>query len=149
MQATPLILTGFAVAFAFRCGLFNIGGKGQSGSDPCARCSSPSTSAASPGWSLATVAARHRRRSLGGLAGGLKAYRGAHEVITTIMLNFIAIYTAQYFFGVGGPLRTTRVGNAVSANIKASAQYPGTWGVVQHIHIGIFDRARAAPSSTT
>jgi simple sugar transport system permease protein len=54
------------------------------------------------------------------------------------MLPRIAIYTTQYFFAVGGPLTDNSVGNGVSANIKTSAQYPGMWGVVQEIHIGIF-----------
>src|SRR6185312_1109595 len=80
----------------------------------------------------------HRRCRLGGPGGGLKAYRGAHEVITTIMLNWIAIYTTQYLFAVSGPLTDTSVGNGVSKTIKTSAQYPGMWGVVQQIHIGIF-----------
>jgi simple sugar transport system permease protein len=86
----------------------------------------------------ATVAAGLGGAIWAGLAGGLKAYRGAHEVITTIMLNWIAIYTTQYLFAVGGPLTDNSVGNGVSANIKSSAQYPGMWGVVQQIHIGIF-----------
>jgi simple sugar transport system permease protein len=85
----------------------------------------------------ATLAAGAGGAVWAGLAGGLKAYRGAHEVFTTIMLNWIAIYTTQYFFAVGGPLTDDTVGNGVSGTIKTSAQYPGTWGVVQHIHIGI------------
>jgi general nucleoside transport system permease protein len=59
-------------------------------------------------------------------------------VITTIMLNWIAIYTTQYLFAVSGPLTDNSIGNGVSENIKTSAQYPGMWGVVQQIHIGIF-----------
>ena len=54
------------------------------------------------------------------------------------MLNWIAIYTTQYFFAIHGPFTDNSVGNGVSANIKSSAQYPGMWGVVQQIHIGIF-----------
>jgi simple sugar transport system permease protein len=86
----------------------------------------------------ATVAAAVGGAIWAGIAGGLKAYRGAHEVITTIMLNWIAIYTTQYLFAVGGPLTDDSVGNGVSSNINSSAQYPGLWGVVQQIHIGIF-----------
>ena len=87
---------------------------------------------------VATVAAGIGGAIWAGIAGGLKAYRGAHEVITTIMLNWIAIYTTQYLFAVSGPLTDNSVGNGVSKNIKSSAQYPGMWGVVQQIHIGIF-----------
>jgi ABC-type uncharacterized transport system permease subunit len=138
VQFTPLVLTGLAVAFAFRCGLFNIGGTGQFWvGSVCAllvgqRVGGPA------GMIAATVAAGIGGAIWAGLAGGLKAYRGAHEVITTIMLNWIAIYTTQYLFAVSGPLTDTSVGNGVSKTIKTSAQYPGMWGVVQEIHIGIF-----------
>ena len=73
-----------------------------------------------------------------GIAGVLKATTGTNEVISTIMLNWIAIYATQYLFAVSGPLTDNSVGNGVSKNIKVSAQYPGLWGVVQQIHIGIF-----------
>ena len=86
----------------------------------------------------ATIAAGIGGAIWAGIAGGLKAFRGAHEVITTIMLNWIAIYTTQYLFAVSGPLTDNSVGNGVSKTIKTSAQYPGMWGVVQQIHIGIF-----------
>jgi ABC-type uncharacterized transport system permease subunit len=136
-QFTPLVLTGFAVAFAFRCGLFNIGGTGQFWvGSICALLVAQNVGGVG-GMVAATAAAGVGGAIWAGIAGGLKAYRGAHEVITTIMLNWIAIYTTQYFFAVGGPLTDDSVGNGVSANIKESAQYPGTWGVVQHIHIGI------------
>ena len=90
--ATPLILTGLAVAFAFRCGLFNIGGQGQylvgtyfavwvgsSFDVDAGRC--------------CTSCSRWSRRCLAGaawgaIAGLLKAISGAHEVISTIMLNY-------------------------------------------------------------
>ena len=138
MQFTPLVLTGFAVAFAFRCGLFNIGGTGQFWvGSVCALLVAQSVGGPA-GMLFATVAAGIGGAIWAGIAGGLKAYRGAHEVITTIMLNWIAIYTTQYLFAVGGPLTDNSVGNGVSSNIKTSAQYPGMWGIVQQIHIGIF-----------
>ncbi|GAA0426782.1 ABC transporter permease [Acrocarpospora corrugata] len=90
-NATPLILTGIAVAFAFRGGLFNIGGDGQ--------FAAGATAAAWAGvtLSLPPVIGPVAVLALGGLAGGLvgalagalKARFGAHEVVTTIMLNFI------------------------------------------------------------
>jgi simple sugar transport system permease protein len=90
------------------------------------------------GMLAATVAAGIGGATWAGIAGGLKAHRGAHEVITTIMLNWIAIYTSQYFFGIGGPFTDNSVGNGVSKSIKTSAQYPGMWGIVQQVHVGIF-----------
>ena len=138
VQFTPLVLTGFAVAFAFRCGLFNIGGTGQFWVGSVCALLVAQSGGGPAGMLFATVAAGIGGAIWAGIAGGLKAYRGAHEVITTIMLNWIAIYTTQYLFAVGGPLTDNSVGNGVSSNIKTSAQYPGMWGIVQQIHIGIF-----------
>jgi simple sugar transport system permease protein len=138
VQFTPLVLTGLAVAFAFRCGLFNIGGTGQFWVGAVCALLVAQRVGGPTGMILATVAAGIGGAIWAGLAGGLKAYRGAHEVITTIMLNWIAIYTTQYLFAVSGPLTDTSIGNGVSKTIKTSAQYPGMWGVVQQIHIGIF-----------
>ena len=138
VQFTPLVLTGLAVAFAFRCGLFNIGGTGQFWVGSVCALLVAQRVGGPAGMILATVAAGIGGAIWAGIAGGLKAYRGAHEVITTIMLNWIAIYTTQYLFAVAGPLTDNSVGNGVSKNIKESAQYPGMWGVVQQIHIGIF-----------
>jgi general nucleoside transport system permease protein len=138
VQFTPLVLTGLAVAFAFRCGLFNIGGTGQFWVGSVCALIIAQHVGGPFGMLFATIAAAIGGAIWAGIAGGLKAYRGAHEVITTIMLNWIAIYTTQYFFAVGGPLTDNSVGNGVSEGIKTSAQYPGMWGVVQQIHIGIF-----------
>ena len=138
VQFTPLVLTGLAVAFAFRCGLFNIGGTGQFWVGSVCALLVAQRVGGPAGMVTATVAAGIGGAIWAGLAGGLKAYRGAHEVITTIMLNWIAIYTTQYLFAVSGPLTDNSVGNGVSKTIKTSAQYPGMWGVVQQIHIGIF-----------
>jgi simple sugar transport system permease protein len=135
---TPLVLTGFAVAFAFRCGLFNIGGTGQFWVGSVCALVVAQHVGGPTGMIAATIAAGIGGAIWAGIAGGLKAYRGAHEVITTIMLNWIAIYTTQYLFAVAGPLTDNSVGNGVSKNILESAQYPGIWGIVQKIHIGIF-----------
>ena len=72
----------------------------------------------------ATVAAGIGGAIWAGLAGGLKAYRGAHEVITTIMLNWIAIYTTQYLFAVSGPLTDNSVGNGVSKTSRPRRSTP-------------------------
>src|SRR5689334_23529402 len=86
---TPLILTGLAVAFAFRCGLFNIGGNGQYLVGLyCANWIGISfVSMARPAHILIGIAAAAAAGAIwAGIAGFLKATTGAHEVITTIML---------------------------------------------------------------
>lgn len=143
LTTTPLILTGLAVAFAFRCGMFNIGGQGQylvgqtmavvigakiSGIGGATHVFLGVTIAAAGGavW--------------GGIAGFLKAAVGAHEVIATIMLNWIAIWTAHYLVESGGPLQSTTQGNPVSESIRNSAKLPVFWGdpVLQGLHVGLF-----------
>ena len=91
-SATPLIFAGLSVAFGFRAGLFNIGANGQLLVGAfCARWSARSRACPVP---IAIVAALFAG-AIGGAAwgfipGALKAWRGAHEVVTTIMLNSTA-----------------------------------------------------------
>jgi len=92
-KATPLILTGLSVAVAFKVGLFNIGAEGQlaAGSFVTALCGA-AVPAALPGpiaVALCLLAGMLAGAGLAGLAGVLKTRYGAHEVINTIMLNFI------------------------------------------------------------
>ena len=144
LQTTPLILTGLAVAFAFRCGMFNIGGNGQylvglivanwlgvdfAGLNPFVHillCISAGTLAAS---------------AYAGIAGVLKATVGAHEVISTIMLNWIAFWTASWLIGDGGPLQNSlNATNPVSNQVSPGARLPDFWGNqgFQGLHIGLF-----------
>jgi len=93
-KATPLILTGLSVSVAFKVGLFNIGAEGQlaAGSFVAALCGA-ALPAALPGpiaVTLCVLAGMLAGGALAGLAGVLKVRYGAHEVINTIMLNFIA-----------------------------------------------------------
>ncbi len=108
-RATPLVFTGLAVAFAFRCGLFNIGAEGQ--------LYVGAMVAAIIGVSLASLPRLiHLPLAIvaGMLAGGvwafipgiLKAKLGVHEVINTIMLNFIAYFLTDYL--VTGPFHGGR-----------------------------------------
>jgi ABC-type uncharacterized transport system permease subunit len=141
---TPLILTGLAVAFAFRCGMFNIGGQGQ--------YLAGSIFAVWIGTSfddmnrfvhvvLAVVVAMLAGAAWAGIAGFLKATVGAHEVITTIMLNWVAIWVAQYLFGLGGPLQDDAQPEIpISADVVPSARLPVFWGDpdFQGLSIGIF-----------
>src|SRR5204863_8609827 len=93
LQTTTLILTGLAVAFAFRCGMFNIGGQGQYFVGLYVAnwvgVSFPRM-ATLPHILLGVAAATIAGAIWAGIAGFLKATVGAHEVIVTIMLNWIA-----------------------------------------------------------
>jgi ABC-type uncharacterized transport system permease subunit len=76
-----------------------------------------------------------------GIAGFLKATVGAHEVITTIMLNWIAIWVGSWLFGAGGPLQNSaNKSQQVSSDVASSAKLPVIWGQqeLQGLHIGIF-----------
>jgi ABC-type uncharacterized transport system permease subunit len=98
-RATPLIFTGLAVAFAFQCGLFNIGGEGQMIMGGFALTWVGFTFTGLP-WSLLIPLCISAGMFAGGLWGAipgyLKAKRGVHEVVTTIMLNWIAVALTQY-----------------------------------------------------
>ncbi|MDP5274128.1 ABC transporter permease [Chengkuizengella axinellae] len=95
---TPLIFTGLAVAFAFRTGLFNIGAEGQfiMGSLAAAYVGIMLDLPAIIHMPLAVIVGGVVGGLWGGIAGYLKASRGVHEVITTIMLNWIALYLSNY-----------------------------------------------------
>jgi simple sugar transport system permease protein len=113
--ATPLIFTGLAVAVAFRCGLLNIGAEGQLYVAAFAAAWVGITFANLSGWllvPLACVAAILTGALWGAVPGVLKARFGSHEVINTIMMNFIAValtsYFTQYFFKAqGDPIMQT------------------------------------------
>ncbi len=97
--ATPLILTGLSVAVAFEAGLFNIGAEGQLTLGALAAawvgCKYPNLpSPLAP--ILAGLAAVAAGGAWGAIPGWLRARRGSHEVINTIMLNFVAAGIASY-----------------------------------------------------
>jgi general nucleoside transport system permease protein len=143
LLTTPIILTGLALAFAFRCGLFNIGGQGQyiAGSifavwlgtvfvhlNPVAHVL------------LCIVAGTLAGAAWAGIAGILKATVGAHEVISTIMLNWTAYWVGSYLFGDGGPLQGSQPSIPISNDIAEGAKLPVFWGIaiLQGLSIGIF-----------
>ena len=98
--ATPLILCGLSVSVAFRAGLFNIGAEGQlvMGALGAACCGIFLPALPFPISSLLAVSAAFAMGALwGGIAGLLRVARGSHEVITTIMLNFIAAALTSWF----------------------------------------------------
>jgi general nucleoside transport system permease protein len=144
LQTTTLILTGLAVAFAFRCGMFNIGGQGQYFVGLYVAnwigVSLPGM-ATLPHVLLGIGGAIVAGAVWAGIAGALKAYVGAHEVITTIMLNWIAIWIGTYFFGDGGPLQNSQNATVpISNDVAASAKLPVFWGIqaLQGLDVGFF-----------
>jgi general nucleoside transport system permease protein len=127
VRATPYIFAGLAVALAFRCGLFNIGAEGQ--------LLLGALGAAWVGFGIEGLpAVIHLPLTLlGGMAGGflwgaipgfLKARTGAHEVITTIMLNYIASQLGSYL--LGGPWKDPNPLNVVAQTprIAEAARLP-------------------------
>jgi general nucleoside transport system permease protein len=144
LTTAPLILTGLAVAFAFRCGLFNIGGQGQYLVGTFAAVWVGSSFASMPHLPhvvLAMIAACVAGAAWGGLSGLLRATTGANEVITTIMLNWVALWIGVYLFGLGGPLQSdTEKSVPVSNDIVAGAKLPVFWGdpQLQGLHVGLF-----------
>jgi simple sugar transport system permease protein len=90
---------------------------------------------------LAIVLATLAGALWGAIAGFLKATVGAHEVITTIMLNWVAYWGGSYLFGRGGPLQNhTDVSIPISDDIAKGAHLSPIWGnpALQALHSGIF-----------
>jgi simple sugar transport system permease protein len=117
--ATPLIFTGLAVLVAFRCGLLNIGAEGQLYVAAFATAWVGITLAHRSAWlvlPLCFLAAIVAGGAWGAIPGVLKARFGSHEVINTIMLNFIAValvsYFTQYHYKAPGDpiMQTTEIG---------------------------------------
>lgn len=97
--ATPLIFTGLAVAIPYRAGLFNIGAEGQLLWGAIAVVVSTRFFSFLPaplGILIGIFSSVLMGAAWGGLAGWWKAKRGAHEVIVTILLNFIAVGLVDY-----------------------------------------------------
>jgi general nucleoside transport system permease protein len=118
-KATPLIFSGLAVAFAFKAGLFNIGAQGQ--------LLMGALTSALLGFLITGIPALiHIPLALlggalvgalyGAIPGALKTFTGAHEVITTIMLNYIAINITDYL--ADGPFKDDSPGNIVARTPK-------------------------------
>lgn len=143
--ATPYILGGLAVAFAFKGGLFNIGAEGQLA---LGAVFTALVGYALPTWlgrdipliihlPLAVLAGMAAGGIWASIVGFLKAYTGGHEVINTIMMNYIALNTISYL--LNGPMKDRNPNNVIARTplIADSARMPALvegyrihWGFV-------------------
>ncbi|CAN5207294.1 ABC transporter permease [soil metagenome] len=136
--ATPLIAAGLGVALAFRVGLFNIGGRGQM------LVAAGTAGYIGFAWHLpvgihlvvAVVAGMAAGAIWGGLVGLLKARTGAHEVIVTIMLNYVAFYLISYLLRTPGALQAPGSTNPKSAPMLDTAVFPDLLGPQYNLHLG-------------
>jgi simple sugar transport system permease protein len=143
VSAAPLILAGLAVGIGFKAGLFNIGAQGQFLTGAVAAAAVGVGLAEAPGIIAipAALAAGMAAGALYGfLPGFLKAYTGAHEVVTTIMLNYVAIQLIAYL--VQGPLRATGASFARTPSV-GNAELPVLIG--RNGHLGILFAVIAIP----
>src|SRR5256712_5872690 len=134
VTVTPLIFASISVAIAFRAGLFNIGAAGQLAVGAMAADIVGLTFTSWPSWVLiptmllASILAGAIR---GGIAGFLKAWRGAHEVVTTIMLNWIAFYGTDYL--INSPPFTAPFGVTQTLSLPPNAILPPIVGVYNQL----------------
>jgi simple sugar transport system permease protein len=153
----PLVMTGVAVALPFRAGLFNIGAEGQllAGSVACTAIGIQFAGLPAPILlPMVLIGGMAAGALWAGIAGVLKATVGAHEVVTTIMLNYVAQWLVRFLI-VGGPLELAS-GTSKSHPIGAGAQLPtllpannslivfGLPASVYRVHTGLFIALAAA-----
>ena len=147
VAATPLILVGLSVALCFKAGLFNIGGQGQflMGAVTAAGVGAAlSTAPPLVAVPVAILAGLVAGAAYGFIPGALKAFTGAHEVVTTIMLNYIAFYMISYL--VTGPLREEGASFARSSDVgNAAIPVIFNQGTGHEAHLGILLPFIAAP----
>ncbi len=140
LVALPILLTGLAVGFAFRCGVFNIGAGGQLVMGAIAGWFVAYHLDGPLGMVLGTGAGMLAGFLYGAIPGALRAYRGAHEVISTIMLNFIALYFGRFLVEIGGPLQDAASFKPFTDQLPEGSRYPTFWGEIStnQVHIGVF-----------
>jgi simple sugar transport system permease protein len=129
VAASPLILTGLSVALAFRAGLFNIGAQGQFIAGAIGASWVGFTFELPTGiHAVAAIAAALLFAGLyGGFVGLLKARTGAHEVIVTIMLNYVAGYFLLWLLSTTAFLRPGRQ-DPLAPEVKTTARLPHLFG---------------------
>ncbi|WP_457100968.1 ABC transporter permease [Microbacterium sp. P5_E9] len=136
--ATPLIAAGLGVALAFRIGMFNIGGRGQM-LIACAAAGYVGFAFDLPfplHMILAVLAGLLGGALWGGIAGFLKARTGAHEVIVTIMLNYVAFYLISWMLRTPGLLQAPGSNNPKTPPMKETAVFPELLGPQFNLHFG-------------
>jgi ABC-type uncharacterized transport system permease subunit len=143
IQAAPLTLGGLSVGVAFKAGLFNIGAKGQFLMGAVAAAGTGAAVAAWPAPAailVALLAGCLAGAFWGFIPGALKAFTGAHEVVTTIMLNTIA--TSIIGWLVLGPLLAPGFSFARTGDL-GNASIPVIFG--RNLHAGVFLSVVAVP----
>ena len=129
VKSVPMLLTGLSVALAFRAGLFNIGGEGQMYAGALAAAWLGGLGLRMPALlyvPLVLLGAAAAGGIWGAVPGWLKAKRGVHEVINTIMMNHVAIHASSYL--VAGPLRAEEYA-VRTREIASEAAMPVLWAV--------------------
>jgi simple sugar transport system permease protein len=121
-ETTPLLIAGLAVFIGLRAGLFNIGVEGQliCGALACAYVAIHIPSVL--GMILGILAGMVTGALWALPAGLIKAYRNGHEVITTIMLNNVALYLTSAL--VAGPLKDKASQDTATANVATGTRIP-------------------------
>ncbi|MFE9652818.1 ABC transporter permease [Micromonospora sp. NPDC006431] len=134
----PLVFTGLSVALAFRGGLFNIGAQGQATIGVILAAAAGFALPLPPGVHLlvALIAGAAGGAIWGFIPGILKARTGAHEVINTIMLNYVAVYFLSWIIIQNG-VQNPRRADAISKPVETSAQLPRLLGDNLRVHAGI------------
>lgn len=137
--ATPLIFTGLSVGIVFHAGLFNIGAEGQLYIGSLAVVVL-SFLMPNPPWiigvGLSILVASLAGAFWGSIAGLLKAFRGSHEVIVTILLNFVAFSLVDYC--ILYPLKNHEVQNSETGPISASYMVPFLSDMFKKIGLDLF-----------
>jgi ABC-type uncharacterized transport system permease subunit len=136
--ATPLIVAGLGVAVGFRAGMFNIGGRGQM------LVAAGAAGYVGFAWDLpfgihlivAIIAGMLAGAIWGGVVGLLKARTGAHEVIVTIMLNYVGFYLISFLLRTPGALQAPGSTNPKSAAMRDTAIFPELLGSGYNLHLG-------------
>ena len=121
-ETTPLLLSGLAVFLALRAGLFNIGVEGQLLVGACATAVVALRFPGPTGIVLGTMAAMATGALWALPAALIKAYRNGHEVITTIMLNNVAVLLTGAL--VAGPIRAPNQQSTTTADLSAGTRLP-------------------------
>ena len=145
VAASPLILTGLSVALAFRAGLFNIGAQGQFIAGAIGASWVGFTFELPTGiHAVAAIAAALLFAGLyGGFVGLLKARTGAHEVIVTIMLNYVAGYFLLWLLSTTAFLRPGRQ-DPLAPEVKTTARLPHLFGHDLRANLGFIIALGAA-----